>query len=458
MAPGVQTGERAFHRVQMHAESSEGTAVAATFGYPAESASEPDLVRAPNTPQEDYGELAGARPGRSVFGVRQSTMMLRSMLRFEDVMGLLEAALAGGVVPSSLGGGLYSWVYACDNTSDTLVSRTIEVGDNEAIYQVPGALIETLHLSYSALKPGNASPWSVEATFCGYDKHRISAFSSPVVQTAPETAMGHLTRMFYGTASTAFSSLGQLSHALVAFDLKINTGVLLRKQGGTGDKPDSHGRGKVTVTFTAMLEQIADTYTQVWDTFESDAVNPVIPDRRMRIVIDGSPLSGTNDVQTVTITGGPTGGTFTLTFNGQTTAPINYNAAASAVQTALQALSSIGFGNVLCTGGALPGTGVICTFVNDLGNGPQNAMTHTDSLTGGAGPAVAVTHTTPGVAPTGQKSITIDGQVEVTALPVQESDGATRYAMTGNYVRDATLASIIQLTIVNTIATLPDNA
>jgi hypothetical protein len=42
-------------------------------------------------------------------------------------------------------------------------------------------------------------------------------------------------------------------------------------------------------------------------------------------------MGGVNEVQTVTITGTPTGGTFTLTSTGATTAAIAYNAAASAV-------------------------------------------------------------------------------------------------------------------------------
>jgi hypothetical protein len=64
--------------------------------------------------------------------------------------------------------------------------------------------------------------------------------------------------------------------------------------------------------------------------------------------------SGTSEAQTVTITGSPTGGTFTLTFGGQTTAGIAYNAVASAVQSALVALTSIGTGNVTVTGWPRP--------------------------------------------------------------------------------------------------------
>ena len=51
---------------------------------------------------------------------------------------------------------------------------------------------------------------------------------------------------------------------------------------------------------------------------------------------------------TITIQAG--GGTFTLTFNGQTTAAIAHDAAPAAIQSALAALSSVGAGNVTVTG------------------------------------------------------------------------------------------------------------
>jgi hypothetical protein len=104
----------------------------------------------------------------------------------------------------------------------------------------------------------------------------------------------------------------------------------------------------------------------------------------------------TEEVQTVSITGAPTGGTFTLTWNGQTTAAIPYNATAAQVQTALIALSNIGPGDVVCSGGPLPGTAVTVTFGGALANVDQPAMTHTDSLTGGTSPAVAIATTTAG--------------------------------------------------------------
>jgi hypothetical protein len=103
-----------------------------------------------------------------------------------------------------------------------------------------------------------------------------------------------------------------------------------------------------------------------------------------------------NDVQTLTTTGVPTGGTFTLTFNGATTTAIAYNASAATVQAALQALTSIGSGNITAAGGPLP-TAVVLTFAGSLAGQYQNLITGNSTLlTGGTTPAVVVAHTTSG--------------------------------------------------------------
>lgn len=102
-----------------------------------------------------------------------------------------------------------------------------------------------------------------------------------------------------------------------------------------------------------------------------------------------------NEVQQIAITGTATGGTFTLTYAGQTTAAIAYNATAAAVKTALVALSNIGANDVVTAGGALPGTPVTVTFQGALADTDVAQMTATSSLTGTT-PAVVITTTTPG--------------------------------------------------------------
>lgn len=106
---------------------------------------------------------------------------------------------------------------------------------------------------------------------------------------------------------------------------------------------------------------------------------------------------GTDEVQTVTLTGSPSGGSFTLTFRGATTGNIAYNAAASDVEDALEALSSIGNGDVRVTGSS--GGPYTVTFVNDLGNQNVGQMTASGSgLTGGTTPGVEVATVTEGSA------------------------------------------------------------
>jgi hypothetical protein len=109
-----------------------------------------------------------------------------------------------------------------------------------------------------------------------------------------------------------------------------------------------------------------------------------------RFPTDGNYLTG-NEVQSVTITGTPTGGTFTLTYSGQTTSGIAYNATAATVQAALEALSNIAVGDVSVTGGPGPGTAFIVEFTGTLGNTNVAAMTASGaSLTGGSTPGVTI--------------------------------------------------------------------
>ncbi len=117
------------------------------------------------------------------------------------------------------------------------------------------------------------------------------------------------------------------------------------------------------------------------------------------------PISnGANATQTISATGTVTGGTFTLAFNwagrgaGQTTAAIPWNATAAQLQAALVALSSIGTGNLTCTGGPLPATAMQCTFVGALAKQPELAMKPAKSLTG-TKPNIKVTANNAGATP-----------------------------------------------------------
>lgn len=91
--------------------------------------------------------------------------------------------------------------------------------------------------------------------------------------------------------------------------------------------------------------------------------------------------SAHNEVQELIITGGtPESGKFSLNYAGQDTGnTLDYNATAAEVDTALEALSNIGAGDVACAFGPMPGTAITITFTGAL------AGTDVALITGGAG-------------------------------------------------------------------------
>lgn len=117
-----------------------------------------------------------------------------------------------------------------------------------------------------------------------------------------------------------------------------------------------------------------------------------------RVLVIDNYVAGTNELQDITVTAA-TAGTFTITWNAQTTAAIQWNAAASAVQTALEGLSNIDVGDVVCTGGPLMTAPVRVEFTGLLARTNVAAMTTTSSLTGG-GAAATVTTARAGIAST----------------------------------------------------------
>lgn len=116
-----------------------------------------------------------------------------------------------------------------------------------------------------------------------------------------------------------------------------------------------------------------------------------------------------NEVQTIAKVGAPASGTFTITYSGQTTAAIAYNATASTIKAALEALSNIAVGDVTVTGGPLPNTAVVVKFRGALAAQNLTAMTiDSSSVVGGT---FAVTTTTQGNT----------GATEITQMPISGS-------------------------------------
>ncbi len=108
---------------------------------------------------------------------------------------------------------------------------------------------------------------------------------------------------------------------------------------------------------------------------------------------DGAPTDGVNATETLNQSpGNASGGTVVLTYEGFRTAPIVFNAIASAVQSALELLNSIGSGNVAVAGGPWPSGSVVVTFQGNLAKRPVSKITGDATLLTGPGSPYAITN------------------------------------------------------------------
>lgn len=121
----------------------------------------------------------------------------------------------------------------------------------------------------------------------------------------------------------------------------------------------------------------------------------------------GAPGAGTSEVQTLTIGGTPTGGTFKLAYKGQITAAIAWSATDATlianIDAALGALSTIGGASNVTTAAGTVSSGIgtiTITFAGALAKLAVPLITvDTNSLTGSS-PTLAIAETTPGVTAT----------------------------------------------------------
>jgi hypothetical protein len=189
---------------------------------------------------------------------------------------------------------------------------------------------------------------------------------------------GSFTLSFEGESTTSIAynaSAATIQAALEAVSTIGESNVVC----AGGDLPTA-----VTVTFQNVLGSQDNPLLEVDYTGATSTLSATV-------TRSGSP--GQNEQQTISLLNTPTGGTFTLTYAGQTTGAIAYNASAATIDTALEALSNITSGDLTCTGGPLPGADVVVEFGGTLAETDVALMTiNPASLTGGpGGVAIATT-------------------------------------------------------------------
>jgi RHS repeat-associated protein len=212
-----------------------------------------------------------------------------------------------------------------------------------------------------------------------------------------------------GGSGTSWSAAGSvsgdavLSQVETTYDLAGNS-IFVTDRERFDNETATGALGNPTTTPKARVSYVAYYYdaarrltttVNVGTNGGTAYTRPSTPDARSDTVLRTDTSYAGDSVQQVSLTGSPTGGTFTLSFNGQTTSAIAYNASAATVQSALQTLSSIGTNNALVAPAA--GSTWIVRFAGTLAGAAQPALTGNGSgLTGGSSPSVAITVTSEG--------------------------------------------------------------
>ncbi len=144
------------------------------------------------------------------------------------------------------------------------------------------------------------------------------------------------------------------------------------------------------------------------------------------IKVDGYPSdsTATSELQTMSRASSPTGGSYTLTYEGQTTSPIAHNANTDTIKAALEALSTVNIGDITVGGGdnGLADGDITFTFSTNLGD---VSMIYADgsNLVDAGDPTVV--ETTKGVAAyISRSSNTIDDVIYGVALHLHDTTDA----------------------------------
>jgi hypothetical protein len=179
---------------------------------------------------------------------------------------------------------------------------------------------------------------------------------------------------------------------------------------GLTDKPitpeviEENGRVVAAHLSTVITDPTASNAVQIPDSDQYPSANATGLDP-LNVHQKGSPAdaldldegAGTNEVQTLSKTGTVTSGTFTLTWEGDTTAAIAFDATAAQVKTALVAASpELATADVTATGGPLGGTPVVLTFTGSYAAQDVSLIT-ADSTNLVGGGTYGVVETTKGV-------------------------------------------------------------
>jgi hypothetical protein len=234
-------------------------------------------------------------------------------------------------------------------------SYTIHRNLDAIAYYIPYSVLEKWSLHFVA----DGKLLELDANFLGLYAQVLASPPTPTYSTLLP---------FAGYAPTVKFIDNVLSNDVIDLQIDFDQKVTLwYPANGSQDFVTVYfGERTMKVDFTARFDN-----TTIYNRWRNNTMDALTFD------VQG-PAIGKENVVSL---GSPTSGTFTLTYNGATTSGIAYNAAASAVQSALTGLSTVGSSNATVTGSA--GGPYTVSFLNNLLNDGNALSGSGTGLTGG---------------------------------------------------------------------------
>lgn len=361
-----------------------------------------------------------------------------------EIIELLEIGVLGGVTPTTPSGATNARLWTFKPTG-ALDSATIEWDDGARVWQGAGMRANSITIAGSAMEEN-----VVSADLFGTDV-ATGSLTGALTERTPGFVEGWQTRL-YLDAFTATPGTTPIPGLLRNWSVQFNNNL---GRVYTADNTLAANRvtsGELDITATLTFDAYSSRTATEFANWDATTL------RMLRLEFLGPAdgiEAGANEVQTITVSGTPTGGDFTLNVLGQAVT-LNFDDTSTEVQTAINAaLAVLGPGHTVGVAGAgFPGAAATVTFSGAQVSGrdiPLMTLT-TNGLTGGSAPNVALATTTPGRS--GREYVVIDLPGAWTSVNLGGSgDGIRTYEFGYQSIYQSTLASMASIACQNSRTT-----
>ncbi len=358
-----------------------------------------------------------------------------------EILELLSITVQGSVTPTTPTGATNGrqWVFKPSSTTD---SATLEWDDGARQWRGLGVKGNGLTIQGSVADT-NMVTCDLFATDVA-----LNALTGALTERVPTFIEGWQTLVYvdaYGSAPGKSQIPSFLRNWNIPFNNQLGRFYAAGNTLATNRITQGELQASGTFTIDAYSTQAATEFAN-WDAGTKRVVRLEFLGTR------GSIEASVNEVQTITMTGTPAGGSVVINVLGQPVT-IVFDSTSAQAKTAIDtALAVFGTGyTVTVTGGPLPGTPLTVTFdgAGLAGRDIAQMTLTTNSLTGGTIPTATFGTTTPGYY--GGEKVTVDIPGAWTAVDLSgQNDNVRTYDLTFQSVYEpTTLASMIAYTCLN---------